>query len=675
MSKRVTAILPILLAVGCGGDDASPIESQDARADVKNACGGRSSLAFLGRPAAPADRCGACGSGTLVCAAPEMLVCIGSTDASCADGGAVNLCGGRGPLTLDGMPATPGKPCGPCGDGMTFCAAPEIVACLGAGRASACDAGGEIAVVDAAISDSSRDTPAIDVATADTSVDSALSDAPNPDATIDQASSDATSADATPDTSLDVAPADAAKQDSPLDAASSDTSVVDVGPINACGGQGPLRYQGVDALPGGACGPCSQGTLVCASATTLTCTGAPTSDVCNDGPAPNACGGTGPLYFRGVPTAMGVGCGGCGGYTRCATPTHLYCWANLSCQYDGCDIPLSAYSASGPTLPALPAETAPTTTSASAITLAANWLVYNPFDFRLYASVGSLQGAGGNAVAVIDPYSSTIVNSIPVGSEPKKMALSDDGTTLWVALDGEGAVRKVDLLTGTPGLQFGLGKNDQGVLWYADNLAVLPRTKSSVVVTRYEKQFGGVDGALIYDDGIPRQRSEGMRLAGKFVIPSYAPELLFTFDPAGSRWTTNCVNATGIFMRQDVAPFPGINISLSFADNIVYSSSGVAYDIASGSVRGTFAGRGPVAPDPPKRRAYFVAVPSGAMAPTVSAYDMDTFLPRGSEILSVSMYDSVALSNFARWGRYGYAFRVNSHSIVIARSALVGATP
>src|SRR6185503_21305591 len=134
MADRVAAVLPLVLALGCGGDDVAPIDGrEDARSDLKNACGGQRALAFLGRPASPTDPCGACG-GTLVCAAPEMLVCIGGTDASCADGGTTNLCGGGGPLLLDGMPAMPGKPCGPCRDGMTFCAAPEVVACVGAGR-------------------------------------------------------------------------------------------------------------------------------------------------------------------------------------------------------------------------------------------------------------------------------------------------------------------------------------------------------------------------------------------------------------------------------------------------------------------------------------------------------------------------------------------------------------
>jgi len=137
---------------------------------------------------------------------------------------------------------------------------------------------------------------------------------------------------------------------------------------------------------------------------------------------------------------------------------------------DICEIPASAYAATAPTLPEPPAETAPVAASVSSVTLAANWLLYNPFDFRLYASVGSAQGPDGNSIAVIDPYTGTVVKNIFVGSEPKKMAMSDDGKSLWVALDGSATVRHVDLVTATAGQQFSVGAGGSSDGWFADSL-------------------------------------------------------------------------------------------------------------------------------------------------------------------------------------------------------------
>ena len=625
---RVLILLPIAMALACGGDDTSPIDNQqDARGDAKNACGGERPLSFLGRPAAPGDPCGACPAGALVCATPDVLVCVGSTDASCPDGGATNLCGGRGTLTLDGMPATPGQPCGPCRDGVTSCAALDIVACIGGRSAGACP--------DATVSDAGRDSASTD-AGVDSAIDGASSDAGSVDAAIDGTSSDTGPV----DSAIDGNASDATGVDTSRDTASADTATAD--------------------------GSIDQGSSDAGSDVGLG--------------AFNACGGRGPLYWRGVPTDLSMRCGSCSAQLKCATPTQLVCSPQISCAVtepnESCDIPMSAYTAPRPTLPAPPAETAPASTTATALTLAANWLVYNPFDFRLYASVASQQGAGGNSVAVIDPYNATIVKTIFVGSEPKAMALSDDGTTLWVALDGAGTVRKIDVISGTAGTQFGVGSNDFSGLWYADRLAVLPGRPGSVAVSRYSKLSTAAEGPIVYDDGVPRPYAAGgASFLANVLIPTYSPQLLFAFNDlsTGNELSTACLNANGLFVKEGSRIFTGFGLSFSFADNVIYASTGVAYEIATGNILGTFAGRGPVAVDAPKRRAYVVAAATTTV--TASAYDMDQFLPRGSETVPLSIPSAATLANLVRWGRYGYAFRVNSESIVIARSALVAATP
>jgi len=640
MGKSVAAILPVVLAAACGGDDAAPVENpQDVRTDAKNACGGERPLAFLSRPASPGDPCGACGAGALVCATPDMLVCIGNSDASCADGGTTNLCGGREPLRLEGMPATPGQPCGPCRDGTTICAAPEIVACVGAKSAAACrDAGNDVAIAD---------TVTTDVAVADTAIT---------------------------DSSRDVS------SDAIADAGAEDST-----PANACGGYGPLRYQGMDAAPGGRCGACREGTLVCDTPNTLACTGQSTRDVCDeDASARNACGGIGPLTWRGVPAERNALCGPCSRYLSCASPTTLVCSGPSECPdggaIDRCDIPVSAYTMPRPSWPAPPAETAPTTTTATTVPLYASWLVYNPFDFRLYASVASTQGTGANSIAVIDPYTASIVSTIFVGTDPRAMALSDDGQVLWVALNGAGTVRQVDLVTGTAGQQFSLGEDGFSRAWFAESLAVLPGTHGSVVVTRNQKSSSASDGPIVYDDGVARPFSTGtFAVTPGFLIPTYSPALIFGYNnhSTGYDLTAACVNASGLFIKQVTKPFSGFSSSFAFADNVIYAGfGGVAYDIATSSTIGTFAGRGSVAPDAPKRRVYFAPRPTQGTMVSVSAYDMDTFLPQGSETVPVTLSSGATPDNFVRWGRYGYAFRVaNTQLIVIARSALVAATP
>src|SRR5690348_3094384 len=65
-------------------------------------------------------------------------------------------------------------------------------------------------------------------------------------------------------------------------------------------------------------------------------------------------------------------------------------------------------------------------------------LAYDRFTRRLYASVPApvspSLGIAGDSVVVIDPEAGTVGPVIPIGSAPGKLALSDDGRYLYVAL-------------------------------------------------------------------------------------------------------------------------------------------------------------------------------------------------------------------------------------------------
>jgi hypothetical protein len=84
-----------------------------------------------------------------------------------------------------------------------------------------------------------------------------------------------------------------------------------------------------------------------------------------------------------------------------------------------------------------------------------NSMACNPANGLFYLSVPSWAGAPyGNSVVSVDPLTGALGTPIPVGAEPDQLAITTDGRYLWVALDGASAVRKVDLQTGVPGLQF-----------------------------------------------------------------------------------------------------------------------------------------------------------------------------------------------------------------------------
>jgi hypothetical protein len=88
--------------------------------------------------------------------------------------------------------------------------------------------------------------------------------------------------------------------------------------------------------------------------------------------------------------------------------------------------------------------------------LAANDVVYDPTGQMLYTSIPSSFGQTGNSILPINP--TTLVPGSPIwmGSEPGRMTISGDGKYLYAALNGAGAIRRLDLLSKSPDQRFAL---------------------------------------------------------------------------------------------------------------------------------------------------------------------------------------------------------------------------
>src|SRR4029079_17511347 len=61
------------------------------------------------------------------------------------------------------------------------------------------------------------------------------------------------------------------------------------------------------------------------------------------------------------------------------------------------------------------------------VSLPANDLAYDPTTGKIYASVPGSAGSIGNSITAIDPETGQVGASVFVGSEPGKLAISDQG--------------------------------------------------------------------------------------------------------------------------------------------------------------------------------------------------------------------------------------------------------
>lgn len=291
--------------------------------------------------------------------------------------------------------------------------------------------------------------------------------------------------------------------------------------------------------------------------------------------------------------------------------------------------------------------------------LTTNDLIYDPGRGVVWASVpSSAGGALGNSVVAIDPYTGVLGNSVWVGSEPGKMALSTDDSTLWVALMGSPAVRKVDLSTMTltsvqlyfPG---GWGGNQ-----YASFLAASPGNASTVAVS-----VGG--WVTIYDDGTARPN---LGTSGASVL-AYGDQAN-TLYGYGNGLSIFTIDDTGIISTQTFASGNYSN-DLRYDNGRLYLTSGQVLDATNGNLLGAFGAAGPVAPDSSVGRAFVLATDQFGTPNQVSAYDIHTFNLLGA--FGMGGVDSSAEnspSSFVRWGEDGLALRT-SNGVYIVRSPVV----
>jgi uncharacterized repeat protein (TIGR01451 family) len=303
------------------------------------------------------------------------------------------------------------------------------------------------------------------------------------------------------------------------------------------------------------------------------------------------------------------------------------------------------------------------------LSLPAKDLVYDPARHRIYASVAAKAGASGNSVAIIDPVTGTVGPTIPVGSDPGKMALSDDGRYLYVGLDGANAVRRIDLQTQKPDLQFSLG-GDKYDPYTVDDMQVVPGSPRSVAIARRRTAVSpDAAGVAIYDDGVPRPKVTDRSDRIQF---SASPTRLYGLFE-GEFIERMSVDASGATLLDDKALSRSVGaFDFKYADGRLYLSDGHIVDPEQRQVIDTFPNvpyPSLVLPDPEVDRVYFLAFPDGATGnlPKLLAYDRRTLLQVGSQAIPISLEEA---SGFIKWGTDGLAFRTDRDQVVLLRTRL-----
>jgi DNA-binding beta-propeller fold protein YncE len=220
--------------------------------------------------------------------------------------------------------------------------------------------------------------------------------------------------------------------------------------------------------------------------------------------------------------------------------------------------------------------------------LLAKDLVVDPNTQTIYASLPSGAGASGNSIAAINPTTGAVNITVFIGSEPGRMALSDDAQFIYVGLDGAASIRRFDVATKTAGLQFGLGSLPfGGGSLTARDISVAPGQPGTVAVVR--RSGGSSGGVAFYDDGAPRTATDSQSTTVEF---SASPLVLYGFNGDSTEFGFRKI-AVGSCGLTTVATtsnlMSGFGADFKVDNATAYSSSGRAFDPEAARIAGTFA--------------------------------------------------------------------------------------
>lgn len=241
------------------------------------------------------------------------------------------------------------------------------------------------------------------------------------------------------------------------------------------------------------------------------------------------------------------------------------------------------------------------------INLATNEVVYDAVTNRIYAAVRSTNGPNGNSIGIVNPQTYTIENTVFMGSDPKTLAISDDGQYIYAGFDGASTVRRFNVATQTAGLQFPLGSDSFSGPFYAYDISVMPGNASSIAVSRYSKNSSGFYGTAIYDNGIVRSINTNTNYPNDdpYVIRFFDASTMYGFNnhSTGYDFTKMTVASDGVTETSSWGGFVN-NFAVEnfvYNGNNVYFDYGAVADLSFGApyISGQFSGaNGRVAFDP-----------------------------------------------------------------------------
>lgn len=319
--------------------------------------------------------------------------------------------------------------------------------------------------------------------------------------------------------------------------------------------------------------------------------------------------------------------------------------------------------------------------------LPVNDLIWDATHGVIYLSISYASKTHPNTIDTLDPTTGKIVSTKSTGIQPYALAISDDDSFLYAAIDGADSVERFELPSFSSDLTINFGS------YFAFALDVAPGAPHTIAVSLGNGNLTtqAVEGVFIYDDGVQRPTSiaplhniydslqwgtDDTELFGSD-YESTSGDLYSLSVNSGGVTLSNTFS--GVFSTFDV-PF-GTSIDYDRTTDLIYGGNGFVVNKSTGQVVGTLSATSNpaefncawVVPDGTLNRAYCASVNDtyeGDESGTIdlTSFDLTTYAPINK--ITIPNIGFVPIK-IIRWGTDGLAFNTADGQLIIIKGSFV----
>lgn len=293
--------------------------------------------------------------------------------------------------------------------------------------------------------------------------------------------------------------------------------------------------------------------------------------------------------------------------------------------------------------------------------LTANDLVWDPFAQVIYASLPSSDGPTGNSIAVISPSSGTVTGTFFAGSEPTKLAIDSTSKYLYVGLNGNGSIQRLNLPSFTPDIDIPLGNPQNSAPYVATAIAVSP-TNSHTIATAITQNGCCPPSVLeFFTDSTKLANSITATQMNQIVFASGTT--LYGYIP--NTLSQVAVTSAGGTLTQT---WNGLvtGSTFQYSGGLIITSNGQEFNPATGLLLGTFdvtttccGGGAQILSSATLNRAFALGQTPFFNSLGITSYSLSQFTPlavANLSDLSPGFNSFPPTSRFIQWGTNGLAF-------------------